>query len=74
VLAIQGADDEFGTLQQIRAIEAGCAGPVQTLVLPACGHSPHRDQGAATLQAMTESIRRQALDSTASAGSFPDPA
>lgn len=58
VLVIQGDRDEYGTLKQLDAIEAGCAGPVQRLVLSDCGHSPHRDQPAATLSAMLDFARR----------------
>jgi pimeloyl-ACP methyl ester carboxylesterase len=42
VLAIQGEEDEYGTLAQIRAL-AGAVPGTQLLALPACGHSPHRD-------------------------------
>ena len=44
VLLIQGEHDEYGTLRQIEAIAAQVSGPVERLVLPRCGHSPHRDQ------------------------------
>lgn len=54
VLAIQGADDEYGTPAQLDAIGRGVAGPFERRVLPHCKHSPHRDQEAATLAAMTE--------------------
>jgi pimeloyl-ACP methyl ester carboxylesterase len=43
VLAIQGVDDEYGTLQQIRGI-AERVPQTQLRELPDCGHSPHRDQ------------------------------
>ena len=43
VLAVQGEDDEYGTLEQIRAI-ARRVPQTELLVIPACGHSPHRDQ------------------------------
>ncbi|MFT4266425.1 MAG: alpha/beta hydrolase [Xenophilus sp.] len=43
VLAIQGEDDEYGTLAQVHGIAARVPG-TQLRVLPACGHSPHRDQ------------------------------
>jgi len=51
VLAIQGADDEYGTLAQIDAIQAGVAAPVERLVLEGCKHSPHRDRRGAVLEA-----------------------
>lgn len=41
VLVVQAADDEYGTLDQVRRIAAGVAGPTQTLVLPDGGHAPH---------------------------------
>jgi pimeloyl-ACP methyl ester carboxylesterase len=56
VLAIQGADDEYGTTAQLDAITARVAGPVETLLLPSCKHSPHRDQPDAVLAAMTRFV------------------
>src|SRR5262249_8105177 len=53
MLVVQGVDDEYGTLAQGDAIARGARGPVERLVLPACGHAPHKDQPAATLDAMT---------------------
>lgn len=44
LLLVQGENDEYGTLRQIETIAAHAAGPVEQLVLPACGHAPHRDQ------------------------------
>jgi len=52
LLVIQGEDDEYGTLEQVWRIEEGSGGPVQTLVLPACGHAPQRDQPERTLEAI----------------------
>ncbi len=46
VLAVQGEDDEYGTLAQIRAV-ARLVPRTMLLVLADCGHSPHRDQPAA---------------------------
>jgi pimeloyl-ACP methyl ester carboxylesterase len=43
-LLIQGADDPYGTLEQLDRIEARARGPVQRLVLPG-GHSPHLEHG-----------------------------
>jgi len=43
ILAIQGQDDPYGSLQQLHDIEP-TRGPFSRLVLPQCGHSPHRDQ------------------------------
>jgi pimeloyl-ACP methyl ester carboxylesterase len=57
VLLLQGEQDEYGTLRQLDAIEAGCAGPVRRLVLPNCGHAPHREQPELTLAAMAAFVR-----------------
>ncbi|CAN7148887.1 alpha/beta hydrolase [Variovorax sp. LjRoot84] len=43
VLAIQGIDDEYGTLRQVRGIAERVPG-TRLLELRDCGHSPHRDQ------------------------------
>jgi pimeloyl-ACP methyl ester carboxylesterase len=51
-LLIQGADDQYGTLKQIRAIEARSPAPVTSLILEACRHSPQIDQPQATLDAI----------------------
>jgi pimeloyl-ACP methyl ester carboxylesterase len=58
VLAIQGFDDEYGTMAQIDAIARRIGGPIELLRLDRCGHSPHRDQPAAVLEAMTRFIAR----------------
>lgn len=50
LLAVQGLDDEYGTLEQIRGI-ARRVPQTRLLELPACGHSPHRDQPAAVIAA-----------------------
>jgi len=58
VLAIQGFDDEYGTMAQIDAVARQVSGPVELLRLDRCGHSPHRDQPAAVLEAMTRFLAR----------------
>ena len=59
VLAIQGVDDEYGTMEQMRRIAAG-AGDAELLVLDDCGHSPHRDQPDAVPEAISGFVRRVA--------------
>ncbi len=51
LLVRQGQDDEYGTAAQVEAIGAAVP-PARILMLPACGHSPHRDQPEATLAAI----------------------
>jgi len=57
VLAIQGADDEYGTLDQLARIGRGI--PVAELVaLSDCRHSPHRDQAEAVIEVVTRFVDR----------------
>jgi pimeloyl-ACP methyl ester carboxylesterase len=51
-LLIQGDDDPYGTLKQIRAIEARSPAPVKRLILERCRHSPQIEQPQATLDAI----------------------
>jgi pimeloyl-ACP methyl ester carboxylesterase len=44
VLAIQGFDDEYGTMAQLDEIELRVSGPCELLKLEKCGHAPFRDQ------------------------------
>ena len=43
LLAVQGLDDEYGTLEQIHGIARRVA-QTEIAELAGCGHSPHRDQ------------------------------
>ena len=61
VLAVQGLDDEYGTLEQIRGI-ARRLPHTELLELPACGHSPHRDQPAALERALVDFLARHRRD------------
>jgi pimeloyl-ACP methyl ester carboxylesterase len=58
LLLIQGRDDEYGTLAQLDRIEARVKGPASRLVLSQCGHSPHRDQEVAVLDAIAAFVTR----------------
>ena len=51
VLAMQGKQDAYGTLQQIEDIQT--SGPMERQVIDNCGHSPHRDQPEETLAYVT---------------------
>jgi pimeloyl-ACP methyl ester carboxylesterase len=43
LLAVQGIDDEYGTLEQVYGIRRRLK-QTEVVELPDCGHSPHRDQ------------------------------
>ncbi len=55
ILAIQGEDDEYGTMEQIESI-GRAARNARLLSLPACRHSPQRDQPQAVLAATRDFI------------------
>ncbi|HEX6396871.1 MAG TPA: alpha/beta hydrolase [Steroidobacteraceae bacterium] len=57
VLAIQGYDDEYGTMAQLDAVDARVAGPRTILKLDDCGHSAFRDQPAAVLGAIEKFLQ-----------------
>jgi len=58
LLAIKGFDDEYGTMAQLDAIAKQAGGPVELLRLADCRHSPHRDQPAVVLEAISRFIAR----------------
>jgi len=58
---IQGEDDEYGTTRQIQAIQARIPS-TEVLLLPRCGHSPHRDQPDATLDRVAEFVTATSVD------------
>ncbi len=58
VLLIQGEDDQYGTTAQVEAVARQVSGPVQTLMLPDCAHSPHQSmQKDATVAAIAQFVR-----------------
>lgn len=57
LLAMQGLDDEYGSLEQIRGIQRRVP-RTELLELPDCGHSPHKDQPARVIAAATAFIQR----------------
>ena len=64
VLAIQGHDDQYGTMAHIDGIREAL--PATTLVkLEQCGHSPHRDQPQAVIDAATRFIASHSTSSAA---------
>ena len=56
VLAVQGEDDVYGTMAQVDEI-ARLVPQARLLKLPACGHSPHRDQPKALTDAVVAFLR-----------------
>lgn len=57
VLAVQGLDDEYGSMEQIRSIGRSLP-KARLLELASCGHSPHRDQPQALVAAICDFLNQ----------------
>jgi len=62
VLAIQGFEDEYGTMQQLDRI-ARLLPRAELLKLKDCRHSPHRDQPGAVIAAAVDFLHRNVTNS-----------
>ena len=58
VLAIQGVDDQYGTLAQIDELEDRCYAPVDQLILNGCRHAPFLDQPEKVLSEISDYCAR----------------
>lgn len=57
-LVAQGADDRYGTLEQVERIASGVSGTAEQLVIPGCGHAPHREARETMLSEAARFIAR----------------
>ena len=64
VLAIQGEDDEYGTMRQLDRLGALVPG-ARRVELAACGHSPHRDRPREVIEAFERFLHDRATDGAA---------
>jgi pimeloyl-ACP methyl ester carboxylesterase len=58
ILAIQGRDDQYGTLRQVDALRAGAHVPLDIRILDNCRHSPHLEQLEQTLTIVSDFVAR----------------
>lgn len=58
ILIVQGKDDQYGTLAQVRLAETDAYCPVETAILDRCGHAPQIDRPEATLEAIADFVHR----------------
>ena len=58
VLALHGADDEYGSSQQPERFATLPAGPSTLQLLSGCGHVPHREQAELVLEAVRDFLAR----------------
>jgi len=58
VLALGGRDDPYSSPRQLELIRTNAGGPVDVVLLPDCGHVPHRDEPHAVLGAIAGFVER----------------
>jgi pimeloyl-ACP methyl ester carboxylesterase len=58
ILAIQGREDQYGTLRQMDALRQGACAPLDVRIVENCGHSPHLEQPEQTLAIVSEFVAR----------------
>jgi pimeloyl-ACP methyl ester carboxylesterase len=56
VLALQGEQDEYGTVTQLHAIARGISGRCETRLMPGCGHGPHLQDEATLVEVIARFI------------------
>jgi pimeloyl-ACP methyl ester carboxylesterase len=57
-LLLQGADDPYGTIKQLRVAERHARCPIETRLIPGAKHSPHVETPEATCAAVAAFARR----------------
>lgn len=65
VLALQGADDPYGTVEQLRVLERAAACPMEARLIPGAHHAPHLEAKQATLDAIVPFVRGALVQVTA---------
>ena len=58
LLAIQGAEDEYGLPTQLEHLKNNCSGVVETHLLADCRHNPHVEKKAEVLRITAEFIKK----------------
>jgi pimeloyl-ACP methyl ester carboxylesterase len=56
ILALQGADDPYGTEDQLKVFAANVRAPIETRLIPGAKHSPHLEAKDTTLAAISDFI------------------
>lgn len=65
VLALQGADDPYGTDDQMRVLERAIQCTIETRLIESVRHSPHLEARDATLEAIVPFVRGLFMESAA---------
>jgi pimeloyl-ACP methyl ester carboxylesterase len=54
ILALQGADDPYGTDEQLRVMAAHVRAPIKTVMIPGARHAPHLEAKETTLRLIAD--------------------
>jgi pimeloyl-ACP methyl ester carboxylesterase len=65
VLALQGAEDPYGTEAQLRVLERTATCPVETRLIAGARHAPHIEARQATLHAIVPFVRSVLMEAAA---------
>jgi pimeloyl-ACP methyl ester carboxylesterase len=65
ILALQGADDPYGTDEQLHVLARHVTAKLETQLIPGARHSPHLEAKDATLAATVEFVRHTLPESRA---------
>jgi pimeloyl-ACP methyl ester carboxylesterase len=72
ILAIQGSDDQYGTLAQVEALGKAARAPLDVHILDNCRHSPHVEQPDRTLAIVGDFLARLDRIEAKAAGTTED--
>lgn len=64
VLALQGADDPYGTEEQVHVLRRTATCPVETRLIAGARHAPHLEARQATLDAIVPFVRSVLVEAT----------
>ena len=57
ILAIQGKDDQYGTVKQLDLIGSSAKGVVKSVYQPLCGHHPHLEKTSETISEISKFLQ-----------------
>jgi pimeloyl-ACP methyl ester carboxylesterase len=65
ILALQGADDPYGSDEQLRVLERAARCSVETRLIEGARHSPHLEARDATMEAIVPFVRNVLMEAAA---------
>jgi pimeloyl-ACP methyl ester carboxylesterase len=59
VLALQGSNDQYGTIKQLELIKASVSGKCETAMISGCGHHPHLEKQKVVIDRIANFLTQQ---------------